>query len=50
MTRILQLKKHFFMAVMKLISWGSIGPQHIFDYMDVIREWNWRTLSEMKSQ
>ena len=27
-----------------------IGPQYIFDYTDVICAWNWRTLSEMKSE
>ena len=25
-------------------------PKHVFDYMDVIRASNWRTLSETKSQ
>ena len=38
------------MAAIQLSYRGPIGPQHIFDYMDVIRAWNWRTLSEMKSQ
>ena len=40
----------FLIAAMLLIIRGPIGPQHIFDYMDVIHVWNWRTLSEMKSQ
>ena len=35
---------------MQLSCQGLIGPQHIFDYTDVIREWNRGTLSEMKSQ
>ena len=52
LTFILQLKIFFFfkVAAMQLSCRGPIGPQHIFDYTDVIRAWNWRTLSEMKSQ
>ena len=52
LTFILPLKKRLFflMATMLLIIQGPIGPQHIFDYMDVIHVWNWRTLFEMKSQ
>ena len=40
LTSSLQLKKPFLS--------GCIAPRHIFDYMDVIHVWNWRTLSEMK--
>ena len=29
---------------------SQTGPQHIFDYTDIIRLWNWKTLSEMKLQ
>ena len=37
----------FKVAAMQLSCRGPIGPQHIFDYTDVIRAWNWRTLSEI---
>ena len=42
--------KMFLVAAMQLICQGPIGPQHIFDYTDVMHAWNWRTLSEVKSQ
>ena len=40
----------FYVAAYQLICQGPIQPQHIFDYMDVIRVWNWRTIYELKSQ
>ena len=40
----------FKLAAMQLICCGPIGPQHIFDHLDVIHAWSQRTLSEMKSQ
>ena len=51
LTFILQLKELFFkVAALQLICQGPIGPRHKFDYTDVIRAWNWRTLSEIKLQ